>query len=301
VWDLTVITLYFCLTATYIALTLRYDIVRLRHKLPNYLAPLYAAITLGYTKKEDELIERMVWWLALGIIILAPLLLHGGVIPWLFALLPSMPKWQGAVQGPQFLSIALTSAIGGVIIISHGLRWAYDWDHILTDEVFKGLTKWLGLFSLLYIWLQLQQLINGLYAAPLDLRKVTEATITQPIYVDMLILMTIVLGYIFASSLSDRVFSRRRSVVISFMALYATLSEKILFVFEGLEYPTFSLYHAVPGHYTPSPVELASIFGTVSLCVLLFLVILKLFPVIELHAVESHDDHDDGHDEEVSA
>jgi molybdopterin-containing oxidoreductase family membrane subunit len=188
-----------------------------------------------------------------------------------------------------------------VIIISYGLRSAYDWDHILTDEVFKGLTKWLGLFSLLYIWLQLQQLINGLYAAPLDLRKVTWATVTNAIYVDMVILMTIVLGYIFASSLSDRVFSKRRSLIVSFMALYATMSEKILFVFEGLEYPTFSLYHAVPGHYTPSIVELASIAGTVSACTLLFLIILKLFPVIELHAVEDHDDHGDHDDEEVSA
>ncbi|MFW6435996.1 MAG: NrfD/PsrC family molybdoenzyme membrane anchor subunit, partial [Halovenus sp.] len=301
VWDLTVITLYFVLTATYIGLTLRYDIVRLRHKLPDYLGPLYAGLTIGYTKKEDELIERMVWWLALGIIVLAPLLLHGGVIPWLFALLPSMPKWQGAIQGPQFLSIALTSAIAGVIIISYGLRSAYDWDHILTDDMFKGLTKWLGLFGLLYIWLQLQQLINGLYAAPLDLRKVTWATVTEPIYVDMVILMTIVLGYIFASTLSDRVFSKRRSVAVSFMALYATLTEKVLFVYEGLEYPTFSLYHAVPGHYFPSTVELLSLAGTVSLCTLLFLVIIKLFPVIELHAVEDHDDHGDDHTEEVKA
>ena len=301
VWDLTVITLYFVLTATYIGLTLRYDIVRLRHKLPDYLGPLYAGLTIGYTKKEDELIERMVWWLALGIIVLAPLLLHGGVIPWLFALLPSMPKWQGAIQGPQFLSIALTSAIAGVIIISYGLRSAYDWDHILTDDMFKGLTKWLGLFGLLYIWLQLQQLINGLYAAPLDLRTVTWATVTEPIYVDMVILMTIVLGYIFASTLSDRVFSKRRSVIVSFMALYATLTEKVLFVYEGLEYPTFSLYHAVPGHYFPSTVELLSLAGTVSLCTLLFLVIIKLFPVVELHAVEDHDDHGDDQPEEVKA
>ncbi len=75
-------------------------------------------MTIGYSEKEDQIVERMVWWLALAIIIMAPLLLHGGVIPWLFAVLPGMPAWFGAVQGPQFLTIALTSAISGVIIVA---------------------------------------------------------------------------------------------------------------------------------------------------------------------------------------
>jgi len=291
VWDVTVITLYFVMTATYLGLTLRYDIVRLQHKMPKYFAPLYAALTIGYTKKEDQIIERMVWWLALGIIVLAPLLLHGGVIPWLFALLPSMPGWQGAVQGPTFLSIALMSAIGGVIIISYALRWAYDWQHVLTDDMFRGLTAWLGLFSLLFIWLQLQQVITGVYAAPTDLEKLMTAKITTLPYQIAIGLIVLTLAYIFAQAVDRRVFSLRRSVAVSFLVLMGTLTEKVLFVFEGLEYPTFSLYHAVPGHYAPSVIEMLSVAGTVSLLTIFFLVIVKLVPVVELHAVEDHEDH----------
>lgn len=130
VWDVTVITAYFVLTATYLGLTLRYDVTRLRdqlptsgptvagRQLPNVYEPIYKTMTIGYSEKEDQIVERMVWWLALAIIIMAPLLLHGGVIPWLFAVLPGMPAWFGAVQGPQFLTIALTSAISGVIIVA---------------------------------------------------------------------------------------------------------------------------------------------------------------------------------------
>ncbi|MEF8937146.1 NrfD/PsrC family molybdoenzyme membrane anchor subunit [Halobacteriaceae archaeon SHR40] len=301
VWDVTVITLYFVMTATYLALTLRYDIVRLRHKMPKYFAPLYAALTVGYTKKEDQIIERMVWWLALGIIVLAPLLLHGGVIPWLFALLPSMPGWQGAVQGPSFLTIALMSAIAGVIIISYSLRWAYDWEHVLTDNMFRGLTAWLGLFSLLFTWLQLQQIITGVFAAPKDLSKFSFAKITTPEYIAAMTFIAIVLAYVFAQAVDKRVFSLNRSLAASFLVLMGTLTEKVLFVFEGLEYPTFSLYHAVPGHYFPSTVELLSVAGTASLCTIFFLVIVKVVPVVELHAVESHDDHDDHEGEEVRA
>ncbi len=296
VWDVTVITLYFVLTATYLGLTLRYDISRLRHRLPDKFGPFYSFVLIGYSEKEDDIIQRMVWWLALGIIVLAPLLLHGGVIPWLFALLPSMPGWQGAVQGPQFLTIALTSAIAGVIILSYAMRWAYDWQAVLPDEVFRGLTMWLGLFGLLFIWLQLQQVITGVFAAPTDVTTVTEAKIENPVYIMAVGLTVIVLAYIFAQAIDERVFTKKRSVAVSLLALVATLSEKVLFVVEGLLYPTFDLYAAVPGSYFPSIIELMSIAGTVALATMIFLVIVKLFPVVELHAVESHDDHDDaGH------
>jgi len=292
-WDITVITLYFVLTATYLAMTLRYDVHRLRDRLPDHFGPLYSIITIGYSEREDEIIERMVWWLALGIIVLAPLLLHGGVIPWLFSLLPSMPNWQGAIQGPQFLSIALTSAIAGVIIMAAVLRRAYDWDHILTDDVLRGLTMWLGLFSLLFIWLQLQQVINGVYAPAIDAGTVMSAKLVNPVYIFAIGTMGVVLAYIFAQAVRASVFTPARSVTVSLLALAATLSEKVLFVVEGLEYPTFSLYEAVPGHYVPSIFELASVAGTVSLCTLFFLGVLKVFPVIELHAVEEHEDEEE--------
>ncbi|WP_436935377.1 NrfD/PsrC family molybdoenzyme membrane anchor subunit [Halovenus marina] len=305
VWDVTVITLYFVLTATYLALTLRYDIARLRHRLPSILGPVYKIMLLGYSEEEDEIIERMVWWLALGIIVLAPLLLHGGVIPWLFSLLPSMPGWQGAVQGPQFLTIALTSAISGVIILSYAMRWAYDWEAVLPDEVFRGLTMWLGLFSLLFIWLQLQQVINGVFAAPADLQKFAYAKLSNEVFILVVIVMTIVLAYIFAQAVNERVFTKNRSLAVSFLVLYATLSEKILFVVEGLQYPTFDLYSGVPGVYVPSLVEGLSLAATIAMCSLIFLVIVKVIPVVELHAVEGHDDHGNGHgdasDEEVTA
>ncbi|WP_181692498.1 NrfD/PsrC family molybdoenzyme membrane anchor subunit [Natronomonas sp. LN261] len=286
VWDVTVITMYMVMTLTYLGLTVRYDLARLRDDLPNILEPVYKVATIGYSEAEDEVIERIVWWLALGVIVMAPLLLHGGVIPWLFALLPSMPGWQGAIQGPQFLTIALTSAIAGVIILALTVRRAYDWYHILTDDVIRGLTLWLGLFSLLFLWLQLQQVITGVYAAPLDQRTLAAAKVTNPYYQFAIGVVLIALAYIFAQSVKPHIFSVRRSLAASVMVLAGTLTEKVLFVVEGLEYPTFSMYYNTPGHYFPSPVELASLAGTIGLCTLFFLVILKVIPVIELHAIE---------------
>jgi len=299
VWDVTVITAYFVLTATYLGLTLRYDVSRMRDQLPDILSPVYKMITLGYSKKEDEVIERMVWWVALAIIIMAPLLLHGGVIPWLFALLPTYPGWFGGIQGPQFLTIALTSAISGVIILSYAFRRAYDWDHIITDDIFRGLLLWLGFFCLLFVWLQLQQVTSATFFPTVENEPVGQSKLSHPMYVIPMLMVIGVLGFIFATVLKPSLFSKARAIGAAVLVLIATLVEKTYFVISGLWYPTFSIYEGTPGAYFPSWIELSSILGTIGMVTLFFLVISKVVPVVELHAVEhlrgdhGHDDHDE--------
>ncbi|PAU84118.1 dehydrogenase [Halorubrum salipaludis] len=291
-WDVTVITAYFVLTATYLALTIRYDVHRLRDRLPNVLEPVYRVITVGYTEKEDQVVERMVWWIAFAIIIMAPLLLHGGVIPWLFSLLPSMAGWHGGVQGPSFLSIALTSAVSGIIIISAAFRYAYGWDELIPDTVFQGLAKWLGFFSLIFLWLQLQQVITGIFAAPTTLQHATEVKIATPLYWVAIGLVALAMLYAFATSLRPELYDIRVLVGMSVAVLFGTLAEKVLFVVEGLQHAHFDLYAGVPGAYIPSPVEISAVLGTVGIVVLFFLVVSKVIPVVELHAIEDHEEVD---------
>ncbi|WP_265109261.1 NrfD/PsrC family molybdoenzyme membrane anchor subunit [Halosolutus halophilus] len=293
VWDVTVITAYFVLTATYLALTVRYDVTRLRDELPDRLDPIYRGLTIGYTEREDEIVQRMVWWLALAIIIMAPLLLHGGVIPWLFAVLPTYPTWYGGVQGPQFLTIALTSAISGVILLSYGFRWGYDWDHIITDDIFRGLLLWLGFFCLLFLWLQLQQNVTGLFKAPVDVTHAAEARLGNPIYQTSMLLVFTVLAYIFAQTIRPSLFTKKRAVASGIMVLTATVMEKVLFVVEGFLHPTFDIYEATPGTYVPSLIEIMSLVGTIAMVALIFLLVAKVVPVVELHAIEHlRDDHE---------
>ncbi|WP_080508358.1 NrfD/PsrC family molybdoenzyme membrane anchor subunit [Haloparvum sedimenti] len=287
-WDVTVITAYFVLTATYLGLTIRYDLHRLRNRLPNRLDPIYDVLLVGYSETEDAVVERMVWWIAFAIIIMAPLLLHGGVIPWLFALLPSMAGWAGGVQGPSFLSIALTSAVSGIIIVAAAFRYAYGWAELIPEAVFRGLGQWLGFFSLLFLWLQLQQVITGIFAAPTTLQHATEVKIATPLYWVAIGVVALAMLYVFAASLRPSLFSLPLLVALSVGVLAGTLIEKVLFVVEGLMHAHFDLYAGVPGAYTPSAVELSALVGTVGIVVLFFLVVSKVIPVVELHAIEDH-------------
>ena len=287
-WDLTVITLYFVMTATYLALTLRYDVTRLREqeRLPERFSPIYDLLTTRYDPAEDRVVERMVWWLALGIIILAPLLLHGGVIPWLFALTPSMPGWYGGLTATQFLSAALSSAMGGVILVAYAFRQAYDWEVILPDEVFWGLGKWAGVFALLFIWLQIHDVLTGLYAASLDVEQVTIATINEPLYWLAIVLIVGSLAFLALQSFGAIDASMKGTVLAALAIVIGVLLEKTLFVVEGIMYPATDLYDGVPGTYVPSLIEFSSLIGTTGIVVLFFLIVSKIIPIVELHVVE---------------
>lgn len=285
IWDVTIITLYFCLTATYLILSLRRDLFALRARLPRFFAPVYYLLQLGYRPEEDEKVERMVWWLALGVIILAPLLLHGGVIPWLFALIPSMTGWYGAIQGPTFLSIALTSALGGAIVIAAIFRKVYGWEDILPDKTFRMLGAGLMLFALLFLWLQLQQNITGLFAPPVSVEHVIEAKFSALYWLAIGLVATSV-AYLGAQLIRPSLFSLGRIVIAAILPLTATLLEKVLFVVEGPLEPAFSLYRAVPGIYSPSWIELSAVLGSIALVVILFMIFIKVIPVVEVTGEE---------------
>lgn len=286
-WDVTVITLYFVLTATYLILTLRADIHALRDRLPRQFQPIYRLLLIGYRDGEHEKVERMAWWLALAVIILAPFFLHGGVIPWLFALLPGQPTWFGAAQGPQFLSIALSSAIGGVIVLAYFFRREFHWEELLDDGVFRGLSRWLALFALLFLWLQLQKIITGISIAPESINHATTATVKEPLYWLAISMVAAALGWFGLQMLFPGLFTVERTVVAAALPVMATLIEKFLFVVEGLMHPVFSLYKGVPGYYAPSWIELSSVVGAFSLVALFFLVVSRIIPLVEV----SDDDH----------
>ena len=292
-WDVVVITLYFVLTATYLMLTLRHDLYELRDRLPRLFSPLYRVVLVGHRAGERVKAERMAWWLALGLIILAPLFLHGGVIPWLFALLPGQPGWFGPIQGPQFLTAALASALGAVTLLAYVLRRAFKWDEIIDERVFRSLSRWIGLFSLLFLWLQLQKVVTGVAMAPGSVGAAVDAMVDTPLYWVAMAMLAVTVAHVGFQMLAPQRFSIARTAVVAALPLLAILIEKVLFVVEGLMYPAFDLYEGVPGIYTPSWVELASLIGAVSIVVVFFLIASKAVPMVELEEeseeVSQHD------------
>lgn len=281
-WDMIVITVYFVLSATYLTMTMRGDLHEVSHRYPRFARPVHRALMIGYRTDEHPKTERMAWWLAVCLIILAPLFLHGGVIPWLFALLPGQPGWFGPIQGPVFLAAALASALGGVSVMAYAFRRVYGWETLLPDSLFRALARWLALFSLLFLWLQLQSIVTGTAMAPDKVAKVVGAKTSEPLYWLALGLIAAGLGYLALQMLVPRLFSVGRTVAAAALPVIGVMLEKILFVIEGMMYPVFQLYEGVPGTYAPSWVELSAIVGAISLVVLFFVVVARVVPLVEM-------------------
>jgi Ni/Fe-hydrogenase subunit HybB-like protein len=285
-WDVIVITLYFVLTGTYLALTIRHDLHTIRQRLPRVFAPLYRVLLVGYREGERVKTERMAWWLALGLIVLAPLFLHGGVIPWLFALLPSQPGWFGPVQGPLFLTAALSSALAAVTVLAYVFRRIYRWEGIIDDKVFDSLSRWTALFALLYLWLQLQQVLTGSALAPDPVRAAIAGKLESPLFWLAVVMLAATVAHGGIQALSPRLFSVGRTAAVAVMPVFAILLEKTLFVVEGPQHPAFGLYTQMPSSYIPSWVELSSVIGAISIVVLFFLGAAKALPLVEIDEVK---------------
>lgn len=287
-WDITVISLYFVLSMTYVVLSLRRDIVHVRDRLPDAFDPIYAVILLGYRRAEEEKVEQVLWWLAVAILALVPLL-SGGVVPWLFSLIPAQPHWYGAGAGAAILTESITSAIAVVVITAAGFRYAYGWDDLIEDRIFMDLGVILALLAIATIWFTMHDVLTGYYIAPVHIETLTIAELGRVSFWAAIIGLIVSVGVIFTMIARPRLFNVPTLVVISAVLALSILIKKNLFVIEALLHPTqaplTNLY--ATGTYSPTWVEWVLFASTILLVGFGFLIITKVIPMVELHSTEA--------------
>lgn len=170
--------------------------------------------------------------------------------------------------------------------MAYVFRRAYGWRDLIPDGVFFGLSRWLALFALLFVWMQLQQNLTGSLAPPAAVEHATTAKMEEPLYWLSLGMVGAALAYLAIQTIFPRYFNVERTVAVAVLPVAATLLEKTLFVLEVLMHPVFSLYQGVPGSYTPSWMELSSVVGAVSILLLFFLVVSRVIPLLEVEVHE---------------
>lgn len=280
-WDITVIIIYFALSVSYLWLTMRQDLVRCMDRFPR-LTWVYKPLLLGYRPDEGRKIEGMTWWLSIAIVFLI-VMLSGGVVPWIFGLLPARPGWFSALAGPYFLTAAIASAIAAVIVVAAILRRLFNWQAYIKPEIFKGLGTFLGIITLFYLYLVLAEQLTMRYAAPLPELLISEKLFRgefAAIFWPMLILgFFIPPMMLVVQTIRHKWFSLTRTVLAAAIILIAFWIKRFLIVVPSLLRP---LLPFPEGNYSPSWVEWSVIAGVFAISVLLFVLFLKLFPIMEL-------------------
>jgi molybdopterin-containing oxidoreductase family membrane subunit len=284
-WDVTVIILYFTMSASYLWLTMRKDLALCIHKFPK-LKFLYKALLIGYTPDEEKTLHRMTWWLSIAIVFLV-VMLSGGVVAWIFGLLPSRPGWFSALAGPYFLTAAISSAISAIILASAALRKIFHWEHHIQQDIFRGLGTFLGILTFFYIYLILAEQLTMRYAAPVP-EFLLSVKLLQgefaPIFWPMLIFGFFLPAVLLVvQGVRPKLFSVTRTVVACSLLIISFWIKRFLIVVPSLLRP---LLPFPEGAYSPSWIEWSVIAGTIAMAILMYIGFLKLFPIVELSEEE---------------
>ncbi|MBM2824549.1 MAG: hypothetical protein HW402_213 [Dehalococcoidales bacterium] len=281
-WDVTVIIIYFTLSAAYLWLTLRHDLVRYSARFPK-LAPLYQALLVGYRPDEKERIDRMTWWLSVAIVFLI-VMLSGGVVPWIFGLLSARPGWFSAIAGPYFLTAAITSAIAAVIFVALILRRLFGWQEYIRAEIFKGLGTFVGILTLFYVYLIFSEQLTMRFAAPVSEFRISQMLLEgefAPVFWPMLVIGFLLPAVmLLTQALRPKWFSLKRTFLAVTLLIIAFWIKRFMIVVPSL---LRSLLPFPAGSYSPSWVEWSIVIGIFAMAILLFMLFLKIFPILEVN------------------
>ncbi|MFQ5871900.1 MAG: NrfD/PsrC family molybdoenzyme membrane anchor subunit [Candidatus Geothermarchaeales archaeon] len=280
VWDLTVIIGFVALSVTFLVLNMREDLVALSHRLPKRWNMLYRLVIVGYEPREREKVRQISWWLALSLLVLMAFF-SGGVSSWLFGLMVSQPGWFSAVQGPIFLTAALSTAVAAVILVAAMVRHVFGWQEQIRTGIFRGLSKVLAVLILVYLWFILQEQITIQYAGPLPERAVSEALLfgeLAPAYWTVIGGLILTFVYLAVQAIRPSTFSLSGTVLVSVVVLVVLWLKRFLVVVPSLLYPRLP-YPA--GSYVPTWVEWSLFIGTLATAALLYVLFAKIFPMME--------------------
>ena len=279
-WDITVIVLYFILSLSFLWLTMRRDLARLADRF-GVRGRLYKIMLVAYTPEEDKKIDRLAFWLSIAVVFLI-VMLSGGVIPWIFGLLPAQSGWFSSMAGPYFLTAALASSMAAVTVVAAIMRKLYGWQERIKPDVFKSLGAIMAVLTAFYIYLSFTEQLTVNFAGPHGEVAVSELILSgqlSPLYWG-----TMIIGFILPTltvltqAIRPQWFSMTRTVIASGVLVIAFWIKRFLIVVPSLLRP---LLPFPSGTYSPTWIEWSIVAGTIALAILLYAVFIKVFPIVE--------------------
>ncbi len=280
-WDVTSITTYLTGSALYLYLPLIPDLALVRDRATGWRRTLYTFLALGWrgTPGQHRRLERGIAVMAVLIIPIA-VSVHT-VVSWVFSM-TLQPMWKSTIFGPYFVTGAIFSGIGGLIISMAAVRRAYRLEKYLKPVHFNSLSLLLLVMSLLWFYFTFAEHLTAYYGGELAEAMVLFAKVTgryAPAFWAMVLLNFVIPVAILANGRTRTVAG---SVVASVSVVVGMWLERYLIVVPTLANPRLPFER---GFYAPTWVELSITAGAVSFFMLLYMVFTKFFPIISIWEV----------------
>lgn len=279
IWDITAVGTYLTLSSTYLYLTLRHDFKIASDRVDGWKKKFFELLIPLYQPDEHSTISRLSFWLS--VTILPVMVMVHTTVAWIFALLGSRPLWFTAFAGPYYIIAAVASGIGSVVVIAAIMRRIYHWEEILEPMIFKGLANVSMFTTLIYLYMMLAEQIGALYAGPEAEFLVSYEWIFGS-FSDIFWGMTtvgLIIPFLFLlwQAFKPGYVNITGSAVMCFVLVIAFWFKRYMIIV-----PTLSLGVQKVGIYSPTWVELAILFGAFAVPILLYSLLSKIVPLIEL-------------------
>jgi molybdopterin-containing oxidoreductase family membrane subunit len=237
--------------------------------------------SLGYTGNDEQKhrLERAVSVMAIVIIPIA-VSVHT-VVSWVFSM-TVQPMWHSAIFGPYFVVGAIFSGIATLLIAMAVLRKLLGLENYLTNKTFNNLALLLLGMSLLWLYFTFAEHLTVFYGAEPDEMKVLNAKLTGEfdwVFWGMVVTCFVVPFFILA-------FNRTRNitgiVIASILINIGMWIERYQIVVPTLSRPRLDYLF---GSYFPSWVEWSIFAGEIAVFSLLYVLFVKIFPIVSVWEV----------------
>ncbi len=280
-WDITAVATYLVLSTIYLYISMREDLAFLKDKIGSWRGRLYGLLLPGYEPGEHESVSKIAWWMA--VTILPIMVMVHTTVAWIFSLLPNRPLWFGAVAGPYFIAAAVSSGIATVIVIAAALRHLFHWEDYVKPDVIRGLSNFLGIVTLIYIYLMFAEQMTARYAAPAPEVRVSNAwffgEFSVYFWAMLIVGLIIPTAALIINAIRSKEANIRLSVMASVLIAIALWVKRVLIIVPTQSRP---LMPTTWGVYVPTWVEWSLVAGTFAIAALIYAVFLKVFPIVEI-------------------
>jgi Ni/Fe-hydrogenase subunit HybB-like protein len=220
------------------------------------------------------------FWLCIAILPL--LVIAYSTLGFVFGIQAGRPGWFGALQAPGFLVLAAISSIGTLVVIAALARSTLRLETEIRTQVFYWLGNALCILALVYLYLQVVEILTANYAAAEADTRVARAILVgpyAPVFWTMVAAIVLPMLILFAQFLRRRA-SIAWTVVCALVLNAATILKRFLIVVPSQTHGSLLPYP--DGSYRITWVELSAIGGLLALGTLCYLAFVKFFPIVPL-------------------
>ncbi|MBI4607091.1 MAG: polysulfide reductase NrfD [Planctomycetes bacterium] len=249
----------------------------LRAKRLRWVYRLWASGYRG-TQAERDRHHRVSFWLAL--LILPLLVTAHSTLGFIFGIQGGRPGWFNALQAPGFVVMAGVSGTGLLIVVAAAIRRALRLEAVITPRAFRWLGNMLLVLTSVYLYFMVAEELTANYAALASEKKIAHEIVFGA-YAGLF--WTVVGSLVAAFAILFAQFLRGGrslawTVAAGLLVNVAAVLKRYLIVVPSQTHGTLLPYD--PGTYTPTWVEVGVVAGLFALGTLIYLVFIKLFPIV---------------------